>query len=285
VRVWDIARKCQLISFNNHSGSVMCLAKFSENLFISGSFDCSMIMWDSTSLEISTTFISEKLNFFDSAINENYFAYPSGNSVKLWNLNTECLISEFQGHSSEVLCVALHYNLIISGGRDCTVCVWDINTSLQTAVLEGHSESVLGVAMCGDIIASASDDKTVILWDLRKYQMIGILSGHTCSVWSVVLNRNGQIVASGSADNTVRVWSVSKLQLISVFNGHRYPINKVCISSDDKFLISGSVREEIVRVWDIDRRTEIKCWKSLSEGAEWWTRYPELRQIAEKIIP
>jgi F-box and WD-40 domain protein 7 len=116
VRVWTIEQKSQLHSFVNHSDIVTCLAALGDDLFVTRSFDYSMIVWDTSNLTLNSVLSCEAVDFEKIGFDETCIVYPIGNSVKTWNTNY--VEAEFQGHSRDAFCVAKYSEIIVSGGCD-----------------------------------------------------------------------------------------------------------------------------------------------------------------------
>jgi WD40 repeat protein len=78
-------------------------------------------------------------------------------------------------HFTEVHCVMIRQNLIVSGGSDTVIKLWSLNGT-ETASLKGSSQSVYwlttighrsnvkGIDLRSSTLASASEDKTVKVW-------------------------------------------------------------------------------------------------------------------------
>jgi WD40 repeat protein len=99
---------------------------------------------------------------------ENWFAYPIGTNIRIWNIDRSCPPIDLKGHKRVVNCVALYINFIVSGSDDETVRVWGLANATPVNKFFGHSGAVLAVAICADIVAIESYDKTVRLWSIKK---------------------------------------------------------------------------------------------------------------------
>ena len=78
---------------------------------------------------------------------------------------------------------------IVSGSRDCTICVWNATTGAMEGVpLTGHTDWVNSVAFSqdGQWIVSGVGDFTICVWNAITGAMEGVpLTGHTGWVNSV----------------------------------------------------------------------------------------------------
>src|SRR5205807_677028 len=66
-----------------------------------------------------------------------------------------------QGHTHEVLAVAIADGRVISGSRDHSVRVWDLASGACQHVLQGHTGAVLAVTGADGRVISGSSDHSV----------------------------------------------------------------------------------------------------------------------------
>eukprot|EP01062_Namystynia_karyoxenos_P080951 TRINITY_DN8812_c0_g2_i1.p1 TRINITY_DN8812_c0_g2~~TRINITY_DN8812_c0_g2_i1.p1 ORF type:complete len:1563 (+),score=433.81 TRINITY_DN8812_c0_g2_i1:1176-5864(+) len=141
---------------------------------VSGSWDCSVILWDSAS------------------------------GQRLRQLN---------GHSNWVRCVAATAGMdtVLSGSHDTTIIVWDAATGERRHTLRGHTETVtcLAVAADGSRAVSGSSDSTLIVWDLRHATAAvrAKLVGHEDEVTCLSANPQVTQVVSSAMDYQIIVWN------------------------------------------------------------------------------
>ncbi len=101
--------------------------------------------------------------------------------LRVWNLDTGCLVHALIGHQGPVNGVALSANgeIAISASADHTLKVWDVKHKYERQTLVGHFGSVRGVAVSPDgrFAGSASRDRTLRFWDVEGGKC---LSTFTC---------------------------------------------------------------------------------------------------------
>jgi WD40 repeat protein len=151
--------------------NLTCLATIGDDLFVSGSFDHSMIVWETAHLAFNSVFRCEAVDIQNSMLDETHIIYPSEKAVKIWSTNFK---AEFKDHSDKVLCVAKYSDFIFSGSLDISVRVWSVTNQALITIFTGHNDNVSAVAMCGDIIASGSYDETVRLWNIKQNKECGV---------------------------------------------------------------------------------------------------------------
>ena len=122
--------------------------------------------------------------FFSNSCHFNSkFKIPSSkfydHTIKLWNLKTGQLIRTLEGHSAQVLSVAISPDgqTLVSGSKDKTIKEWNLNTGQEIRSIQGHLADVNAIAISshGQMFASASDDKTIKVWNLNTGQEIRTL--------------------------------------------------------------------------------------------------------------
>ncbi len=103
------------------------------------------------------------------------------NSFKITHVDSGKMVQSISHHREVVTCVAVAADFgkywIVSGSKDCIVCVWMVHpdreiepvTVSPESVLYGHDDSVNCVAINAelDIVVSGSDDGTIIVHTLR----------------------------------------------------------------------------------------------------------------------
>lgn len=181
--------------------------------------------------------------------------------IKLWDLNTQKVLTSLQGHEQGVKSVAFSPDgkILATASDDKTIKLWDIQTFSEIITLVGHTHTVKSVAFSpdGQILASGSWDKTVKIWDVNKFSEICTLRGHQLQVNSVAFSPQGQLLASASCDRTIRLWQLGELQnrpcysLLSTLSGHAWTVLTVAFSPDGKILATGS-DDNTIKFWNVN---------------------------------
>lgn len=129
--------------------------------------------------------------------------------VGVWSF-TRGMLFGLKGHTDNVLTVATHGNVIISGAGpdDATVRVWSVETREAIALFEGHTAAVYCVAVRDDVVVSGSFDCTCKVWSIQSRAYVLTFTGHEDYISDVKLVGNMAVSAGNVYDNTVRVWSV-----------------------------------------------------------------------------
>lgn len=123
----------------------------------------------------------------------------------------------FEGHEKSVLCLSHHQDrqLLVSGSRDCNLCVWDMKDGKCVGTLTGHLSHIRCIDIQEDIIVSGSCDAAVRLWSITTLECLRIFEGHASWVNIVMINSGKLISGSGC---TLRVWGVDDFLLLRTLN-------------------------------------------------------------------
>jgi WD40 repeat protein len=123
-------------------------------------------------------------------------------NIKLWNIKSGKHLRTFDGHSDDVICVALSSDdiYVASGSCDTTVQVWNINNGKHLHTLHGHSEKICGVAFspANTILASGSSDKTIRLSDVTTGAILNILKLNFAVEKDIYFSADQQFITTGS---------------------------------------------------------------------------------------
>ncbi len=158
-----------MTTFSGHTRGVTCVEIIPNGRIITGSWDC---------------------------------------SLKIWDVSTSSCTATLKGHTGPVTSVKLLTNsLVVSGSYDYSIKLWNIDTNTLVYEIGSCNDWIREVLVLNsELVCTASDDKSVKIWNVQDRKCVKDLHGHTGCVHSVMLV-DDQII-SGSADGTVRVWSL-----------------------------------------------------------------------------
>jgi WD40 repeat protein len=284
VSIWSLKHNSQLSYFQIHNACATCLFPLSDSEFITGSLDCSLVCFSTLSLSLLSVLTLHALDLIECSIAKNLVICPSGDMIRLWNLESNSVEAELSGHIGLVCCVSWDNSLLVSGGRDCSVRIWSLIHKAQTTLFQGHAQPVLTVSIEGDVVVSGSADGTVRVWSVRQKTASGVLRGHNGPVRSVAISKDCNSIVSGGEDCSVRVWSVRKMQLKFVLSGHRTRIFMVRVTRDNKYVVSGAVGDGVVKVWKIRNGEICNNLASLEQAEEWLSEYPEVKILIDRVL-
>ncbi|MDW8002975.1 MAG: WD40 repeat domain-containing protein [Deltaproteobacteria bacterium] len=147
-------------------------------------------------------------------------------TIILWDVNKGTLLHVYRGHTQGISCLALSPNgrLFASGSWDATVRVWDIESGNCVKVLSGmHTMKVSSVSFVNEFTVFSTDSIRVT-WDLRTGKILHIYRGspsfnfythiikiggmtikppHKKSITAWALAVSQRFLVSGSGDGTI----------------------------------------------------------------------------------
>ena len=96
----------------------------------------------------------------------------------------------------------------LSGSADRTIKLWEVDSGRCLRTLQGHTDNVLSVALSADgrYALSGSGDRIIKLWRLTDGSCLCTLVGHTGAIYSVSLTADSRAALSSSGDKTLRLW-------------------------------------------------------------------------------
>jgi WD40 repeat protein len=102
-------------------------------------------------------------------------------TIRVWDVQTSCLIRSFEGHGCRISSVAFSPlgDMIVSGSDDNAVRIWDMSLNCCKCMLEGHLNWVQAVCWFGteDQVISGSWNCSVRVWDVSMQECLMILYG------------------------------------------------------------------------------------------------------------
>ena len=138
-------------------------------------------------------------------------------SIIVWDSKTgEKLFGPLFAHSDAVLSVAFDPagERFVTSSEDCTVTIWDANTFTPIHKnLRAHGDAVASVQyiLDGRFILSSSYDQTVKVWDPKTGRVISEPGNHDWEVWKTTFSHDGRWAASVGRDFQVRIWEIREL--------------------------------------------------------------------------
>jgi WD40 repeat protein len=217
-----------------------------------------LIVWNLTTGEETRRIdLGGKFEVFDVAFNpsnKHEVLAVQDINIRLWNIETGEMLTEFKGHTRPVKGLAfLPDGTFVSVGDDAALRVWDVQTghNLRTIELAARS-GFLVLAPDGKTVAIANDQHEIILIDIETGAEIRRLTAHTDGVLSFAFSPDGKQALSGSFDNTFILWDVENGAIIRHYKEHNGAVWAVDFHPDGQHLLSVAEGAGMIawRLWD-----------------------------------
>jgi F-box and WD-40 domain protein CDC4 len=131
-------------------------------------------------------------------------------TVRVWDLNTGECSHAFHGHRQKVYSVGYSHELqrAVSGSMDATVKVWCTQSGTCLFTLEGHNSLVGLLELTPHYLISAAADSTLRIWCPLTGKCLANLTGHNAAITCFHHDKVSNRIVSGS-DGGVKVWELS----------------------------------------------------------------------------
>ena len=269
-----------MVNFKNiqtlqgHSIDVTCVSVIDDDTIVSGSSDCSLIIWDVESGRMLKKLTGHSCYVWCVAAIDQYTIVSGGKdeTLKIWDVESGTLIKTINNnkgspspkrpwHSKAFLCVtAINHHTIISGSCDNLIKIWDTTSGEELKRFTGHLHYVLCLAIIDTHrFVSGSSDNSLKIWDIDSGTVVQTLFGHWSDVNCVTVIDTHTII-SGSQDETIKMWDIdSGYQIKTIPSSYIYCFALI----DKKFLISGGLqkigsRGDQANVWNVELGQSIK---------------------------
>lgn len=191
-------------------------------------------------------------------MDDNNIITSSGDmTCALWNIETGQLITSFQGHTGDVMALALapqtSQSTFVSGACDASAKLWDIREGVCKQTFPGHESDINAVALFpnGQAFATGSDDATCRLFDIRADQEMAMYSHDNiiCGITSVAFSRSGRLLLAGYDDFNCNIWDTMKAERAGILAGHDNRVSCLGVTENGVAVATGSW-DSFLRVWN-----------------------------------
>lgn len=238
VSLWDADKGARLRKFDEHGAIVNCcnVDLRNPNVVVSGSDDCTAILWDIRSKNNQSMFHDYQVTAV--AVTDGGNSVYTGsidNIIRKWDLRkgggAEAACMTLRGHEDTItgLAVSRDNKMLLSNSMDCSLRAWNIQpfvagvssgdveqgAARYEKLFQGHHHGAeKNLLKCGwngkmDMVCAGSADRVVHIWDTSTSEVVYQLPGHVGSVNDVCFHPHQKIVASCSTDKNIFLGELS----------------------------------------------------------------------------
>lgn len=198
---------------SGHTNSITCLESY-EDYLLSGSSDCSAILWNAIEKKILGRFCRHTDAVSSVAfVGKNSILTSSNDGMIIfWDTIFFNITSKISFHHS-VTCAYIKYNsnLLIAGLSNGLLKMFNVYDKKVILNVKAHERTVqcLAVTIDEKLAFSGSLDRAIKVWNLSERVIKCELRGHSNCVWSIKLFNKDRYLASLSWDRQVFVWDLN----------------------------------------------------------------------------
>ncbi len=163
------------------------------------------------------------------AVLPNYIVSGSyDRTIKIWNSTSFELITTLYGHSNIINSIVIMPNLnIVSAGWDWTIKIW--NSSTFKCIKTLHNKVVIyALAILPDSKIVSGDYYHIKIWHNFTSSIV-LNPNNRDSFYALAILAHNSNIVSGSKDLTIKIWNSTSYNLIKTLTGHSDWIYSLCI--------------------------------------------------------
>ena len=257
LRVERQFKTSSMTSLHAHEGAVTALAISPDGrLLASGSEDCTIKIWESSSWFLLHTFSdhADTIQSLQWSPDGRYVISGSSDcTIKIWDVFSARLFHLFQ-HEDAVYSVLFgnQGKQVISAGQGQHIKLWDSESGRPLGTLEGHQNPIrsLDIDLQRGVLASGSEDTTVKLWSLHTGALLHTFEEYWTVVNAIKLCPQHQQLASATDDGNIKLWGLDEFQITHTLKGHQKSVVSLATSPQGDFLLSSSL-DHTIRLWSL----------------------------------
>lgn len=174
-------------------------------------------------------------------------------TVRIWNHQTQSLITSFQEHSGIVLTAAFNPDetMLASGGLDRQIRLWDVPSSEPVKVFEVASFpiDVAALGREGKFLALAGKGK-IILWNTMDQTTVAELQTEIEKPDFLAMHQDGKSVAIADSEGKMEIFSGNNMETRTQLQAHRGGLTEIVSSGINYYFTVGT--DHYLRRWPVN---------------------------------
>ncbi|XP_049643403.1 WD repeat-containing protein 88 [Suncus etruscus] len=233
---------------------------------LSGSYDCSVKLWDVKEGTVIKKFEPQPRNPVSecsvTADSRRISAASFDKKVRSWDLETGQQLWS-QDHQAFIVSCKLSPNgkyVAVALDMNHGICILNANCGTKLFCLKENYHRFI-TACCFDPdsqkVATVSLDRTIKIWDLlSKTTVITISRAHNNAISNCCFTASGHFLCTSSWDKTLKIWNVHTGEFrnhgacVTLMKGHVGSVSSCHFTRDTSYLVSGGY-DKSVAIWDV----------------------------------
>ncbi|XP_036995017.2 WD repeat-containing protein 88 [Artibeus jamaicensis] len=255
----------QILSGHQHTVS-SCLFCVNDTKLLSGSYDCTVKLWDAVDGSIVRDFEhgpkAPVLECSVTADSRRIVAAAYDKTVRTWDLESGKLLWSISHENIISSCKFSPDGKYVASGLDVDhgICITDAKDATTVSHIKDHHKKSV-TACCFDPdsqkVASVSLDKSIKIWDVTSQAtVLTITQAHSNAISNCCFTFSGHFLCTSSWDKTLKIWNVhtgefrNRGACVTLMRGHEGCVSSCHFSRDTSFLASGGF-DKTVAIWDV----------------------------------
>ncbi|XP_028733548.1 WD repeat-containing protein 88 [Peromyscus leucopus] len=243
-----------------------CHFCMNDTRILSGSYDCSVKLWDATFGSPIWDFEPRPkapvLECSITADSRRIVASSYDKTVRAWDVETGQLLWKLR-HDTFVVCCKFSPNgkfVLTALDVNRGICLIDPeNITAVIQIKDHHRRSITACCFDPDSqkVASVAMDRCIKIWDITSQTtLFTIPNAHGNTISDCCFTISGHFLCTSSWDKTLKIWNIHTGEFrkrgacVTLMRGHEGCVSSCCIARDSSILISGGF-DKTVTIWDV----------------------------------
>ena len=195
----------------------------SGNYIYLGSDKGTIIKFDTNSYKVENTYRMNDSIIHTLSVNDIFCAIGTGKYLRIWPLEfTEHLLEV--KHDGSLLSTDANQDKVLCGIDIGMIGVLDINLQQYATMARGHLSEVVCLLLTKDMLVSGSEDKTIRLWNVNDGKQVYEFKAENDQVMCMCLCPSESYFACGFHSGLLRIFSLKKFLCIAEYQLNKQPL-------------------------------------------------------------